>query len=272
MRIEMKNDEFGDRMKAYEAIEAQRRLDPFKPICARIDGRRFSKFTAGFKKPFDSDLTRAMQETCRRLVEETDARIGYVQSDEISLIWLTRDEQGSLLFDARAQKLASVAAALATSFFTFALIQKHQDLLAERTPVFDARVWQVPDKTEAANTILWRVQDAKKNSVSAACRSIARPSEMKGLDQTAMRKLMLDRGLDYDAAIQPVEKFGTLFQRRKEMRKLDDETWDKIPLSHRPEARIVSRSRVVNLEPVYFGDVENRTQVIFDSEQYKMAA
>ena len=41
-------DDLGDRMKAYEA-DAQdcRKLDPEKPIMARIDGHKFSTFTRG---------------------------------------------------------------------------------------------------------------------------------------------------------------------------------------------------------------------------------
>ena len=41
----MKKDALGDRMKAYEAQEAGRRLIPMLPVLARIDGRCFSKFT-----------------------------------------------------------------------------------------------------------------------------------------------------------------------------------------------------------------------------------
>ena len=32
-------DDFGDRMKLYEGIEAQRTFIPGLPICVRIDGR-----------------------------------------------------------------------------------------------------------------------------------------------------------------------------------------------------------------------------------------
>lgn len=74
-------DEFGDRMKQYEGMEASRRLLPLLPICARIDGRSFSQFTRGFAKPFDPDLARAMRETTRWIVNQTHATIGYTQSD-----------------------------------------------------------------------------------------------------------------------------------------------------------------------------------------------
>ena len=40
-------DDLGDRMKAYEAVEAQRRLDPTLPMLARLDGRSFSSLAIG---------------------------------------------------------------------------------------------------------------------------------------------------------------------------------------------------------------------------------
>ena len=55
-----KHDLFGDRMKAYEAVETDRILDASLPIYARIDGRSFSAFTRGMQRPFDERMTGAM--------------------------------------------------------------------------------------------------------------------------------------------------------------------------------------------------------------------
>lgn len=70
-------DDFGNRMKGYEAAETGRKLDPMLPIYARIDGRAFSSFTRGMERPFDMRLTTAMVETTKHLVHATHARIGY---------------------------------------------------------------------------------------------------------------------------------------------------------------------------------------------------
>ncbi len=264
----MKQDDFGDRMKTYEATEAKRKLDPFRPICARIDGNRFSKFTANFKKPFDPRLSVAMRETCRYLVDQTDARIGYVQSDEISLIWLTRDEEGSLLFDARVQKLASITASKVAGFFMMSLLEFGCKIHFDQPPAFDSRVWQVPNEIEASNTILWPIHDARKNAVSAACRSIASPSEMHGLDQSAMIKLMASRGVNFATDFDRTDKFGTLFQRRNSLQRLDDDTWEKIPRGHRPNSRMVERSSVTELSALDFSQATNRPGVIFNTENF----
>jgi len=98
------NEAFGDRMKLYESAEAGRRLMPLLPAFARIDGRGFSRFTRDMARPFDVRLSRLMIDTTRLLVEEGGARVGYTQSDEISLMW---DAEHQTFFDGRIQKMTS---------------------------------------------------------------------------------------------------------------------------------------------------------------------
>ena len=110
-------DDLGDRMKVYEAAETGRRFTPLLPVYARIDGRCFSTFTDGLDRPFDDRLSRAMVETVKYLVGETYARIGYTQSDEISLVWQQARYDSEMLFGGKVQKLVSVLAAMATAKF-----------------------------------------------------------------------------------------------------------------------------------------------------------
>lgn len=153
----MLHDDFGDRMKAYEGAEANRRLDPTLPMVARLDGRVFSKFTRGFVKPFDDTLTRAMDQATKALVDETHANIGYTQSDEITLIWDAVEETGQRFFDDRIQKLCSVLASKCTIEFAFAMMEQlnaRGDYRVQvRKPHFDCRIWNVPTQGEAVNTL-----------------------------------------------------------------------------------------------------------------------
>lgn len=259
----MQTDEFGDRMKRYEATEAQRALPPDRPVLVRIDGRRFPKFTRGFRKPFDPDLSGAMRETCRLLVGETGARVGYVQSDEISLILERRHEEDALPFSGRSQKIASTCASLATALFIRALYRSHPERALEGLPSFDARVWSVPDRSEAANAVLWRVQDARKNGVSAACRTVASPSEMRGLSGPEMIALMRDRGVDFETDIAEADRLGLLYQRRSQLTRIDDATWERIPTRSRPENREVTRSSVVELSARALLDAADKPFLIF---------
>lgn len=262
----MSTDELGSRMKAYEAVEAQRRLDVTLPICARIDGRRFSKFTRGFDRPFDPHMSAAMRATCAHLVEHTRALIGYVQSDEISLVWQAVGEGSSIFFDGRVQKMTSVLAAMATAHFALRLSRvsaTHAAIVEARAPVFDARVWQVPSRIEAANTLLWRAMDARKNSVSAVCRAHYSAKAMHGQGQADMREMLALKGVDFEADFSSADKWGVFYQRRVREVELTEPEWFAIPEKHRPVSRIVVRSFVEPLDIGYFGDVSDRAAVIF---------
>ena len=68
-------DPFSTRMKLYEGKEAQRRFIPLLPIVVRLDGKTFSKFTRGLKRPYDERLSQLMIDTMRYLAQETNARV-----------------------------------------------------------------------------------------------------------------------------------------------------------------------------------------------------
>ena len=154
--------QLNERMKMYEDIESKRILIPKLPICVRVDGKGFSKFTKDMIRPFDKNFTDSMIETMKFLIEETDAIIGYTQSDEISLILSDIKEP---FFKGRISKLNSIIASIATAKFN-ELIHKHYP--NKPLAFFDCRVWNVPNRLEAANVLLWRYLDCIKNSISMA--------------------------------------------------------------------------------------------------------
>lgn len=81
-----RGDALGDRMKAYERREGDRRAMRGLPLVARVDGRSFGAFTRGMARPYDPAMADLMVEVARYLVEQTHARVAYTQSDEISLV------------------------------------------------------------------------------------------------------------------------------------------------------------------------------------------
>ena len=262
----MKKDNFGDRMKAYEAAEAERYFMPLLPIYARIDGRCFSGFTHDLERPFDPRITRGMIETTKFLVEETQARIGYTQSDEISLVWQQDRYDSEVFFTGKIHKLTSVLASLASVKFNHVCLAN--ETLRERTrkvmPVFDCRLFQLPNRTEAANAILWREKDATKNAISMAARSFYSHKELHGKSASEMQEMIFQKGQnfnDYPAFF----KRGTFVRRITEQRAFTPEELSRIPEKHRPGPEsLVTRSRVVELEMPIFSKVLNREAVIFD--------
>lgn len=270
-------DDLGDRMKAYEGAEAQRRLPKAQPVVARLDGRTFSKFTRGFQKPFDHRLTVAMDRATMALVEETKAAIGYTQSDEITLIWDAVEGNSERFFGDRVQKLCSVLASYCTAEFHWAMREAFmlrpeynlESRLQIMKPHFDCRVFSVPDRGEAANALLWRCQDAKKNAVSSYTRQFVSHKTMQGLDQAGMLEAAYAAGAqDINLACSTGEIFGRYFKRVTEERTLSEAEWLNIPEPARPPRdHTFTRSRVAPVEIAYFGDVgdqEARVAAIFE--------
>lgn len=71
MKKDKKNnpETLGGRLKGYES-EYEREISSDCNIICRINGHKFSKFTKGFKKPFDEILSNAMVLTTIDLLEE----------------------------------------------------------------------------------------------------------------------------------------------------------------------------------------------------------
>jgi len=258
-------DDFGTRMKYYEAAETERKFDPALPIYARIDGRSFSRFTHGMQRPFDPDMRAAMAETTKYLVDKTHAKIGYTQSDEISLVWQVEDgdnARSQMFFAGKVQKLVSVITGMATAKFMHE-ITRSEKLFAysEKLPHFDARVISLPSQTEAANMILWRAMDARKNSISTVAQSLYSAKELFGCDQGRMLRMIADKGVDFESYPAGYRR-GIFVRRRIVMRVLTDAELLKIPLQHRPTGPVPRGVvEVVDMPP--FNRVMNRNEVIF---------
>lgn len=252
-------DEFGQRMKAYEAVETARKLDPMLPIYARIDGRAFSTFTRGMDRPFDPRMTTAMIETTKHLVHDTHARIGYTQSDEIGLVWLADKPESDVVFSGKLQKMVSVLASMAAAKFATVISLNWQ----ERLPHFDARVFQLPSKDEAANAFLWRTMDARKNAISMVAQSRFSHKALHGKDQKTMLAMLAEAGVDFEA-LPPSFRLGTFVRRHVVERVLTNDELARIPERHRPTGAVTrSDMKIVDMPP--FNKVTNRVEVIFDN-------
>lgn len=259
------SDDLGDRMKLYEGAESGRRLMPLLPVLARIDGRAFHGFTRGMDRPFDARFSVCMLETATALVRETGACMGYTQSDEITLAWHSRTTQSQIWFDGRVAKMTSQLAAQATLIF-YRLVLKRMPEYADRLPTFDARVWNVPNRTEGANALLWREWDAAKNSVSMAASAHYSHKELMGKNSRDKHDMLHAKGVnwnDYPALF----RRGAYVQRRTESVPFSAEELDRLPLKHDARtnpALVVERSICAVLDMPQLGAVTNREAVIFE--------
>lgn len=263
----MINDALGDRMKEYEAQETSRRFLPGLPIYARIDGRGFSKFTKGMQRPYDPRMSNAMVHATKVLVEQTHATIGYVQSDEISLVWIPT-ENGHGWFDGKTMKMASVLAGLATVAFINGLADQFNDweMLMLKMPHFDARVISMPSEAEAANMLLWRNLDATKNAVSMAASHYYSHKELHGKSGNEKQEMLWQKNVNFND-YPTFFKRGTWVRRVAKERTLTAEELARIPEKHRPTAdQMLLRTEVVGFDLPPLNKIVNRVEVLFSGK------
>lgn len=264
----MKHDGLGERIKSqYELPETSRRFAATEIIYARIDGRRFSRFTKEFIRPFDDVFAQLMQKAAATLVAEFQPLLGYVQSDEISLLFANTRPESAHLYDGRIQKLVSTLAATTTSIFTLeGLETMHRERFLSHRPSFDARVFAVPSQEEAANAILWRCMDCLKNAKSQFARHYLSPQEMHGKSGDELVALVLERcGADF-TLIDDYYKYGYFYRLEPTVGEIGEEVFLKIPEGKRPFSRLVERSEVKS-RCCDFRMVANRAEFIFEREE-----
>lgn len=274
------NDEFGNRMKLLEQMEARRAM-PLLPCLARLDGKGFSRYTKRLDRPFDKRFSDIMIEVTRYLVEETCARIGYTQSDEISLVYYSDNYESQIFFDGKIQKMISVLASMATAYFNQLallglptwdkdgkLIEVGKICLPRPLAHFDCRVWTVPNKIEAANAILWRECDCYKNAISMAARHYYSHNELMDKTGSEMQELLLQKKVNFND-YPPFFKRGTFIRRSVNKRILTPDELSKIPEKYRKEVegKEIERTDVAVLEMPPFNKVANRVDVIFDGAE-----
>lgn len=171
-----------------------------------FDGKAFHTFTRGFDKPFDSAIEYAMTQTMLKLCESIQGCVlGYTQSDEITLVLCDYQKPDtSAWFDYQVQKMCSVAASMATYYFLMALNDYQQELwltndisfeskiklIAQKIKqgaFFDARCFNLPCD-EVVNCLIWRQQDAVRNSVQALAQSLFSHKSIQGMNCKELKK------------------------------------------------------------------------------------
>ena len=212
-------DNIGNRMKEYEMV-SRNYLTRRTPVIIRLDGKSFHTLTRGLDKPFDEHFVRIMQTTMLKLCENIQGCVlGYTQSDEITLVLVDYQNRDTCAwFDNQVQKMVSISASMATLYFNQALsemlrelegdmrmaeysiiqanfYQKNEALYdkwsnKEYKGVFDSRVFNIP-QYEVINNLIWRQQDAIRNSINAVAQSLYPHKELQGINKNDLQNKML---------------------------------------------------------------------------------
>lgn len=218
----MDKTSLGDRMKNnYENVNRfylTRRM----PIVIRMDMKAGHTFTKGMKKPFDDIFVKTMQETMKYLCENIQGCVlGYTQSDEISLVLVDYAELTTdAWFGNNLQKMCSVSASMATLAFNKAFtrdISKQSkrlyteyleekdasyietlEIAMNKGAMFDSRVFTIP-KEEVCNYMLWRQQDATRNSILSVGQANFSHKDLHGKSCNNIQDmLMTQKGINWN--------------------------------------------------------------------------
>ena len=227
----MTKDSIGNRMKEFYENRSKTYLTCRTPVIIRIDGCHFHTFTKGFKRPFDSILMKTMQETTKNLCENIQGcKLGYVQSDEISLLLTDYDNlTTSAWFGNSVQKICSVSAALATMYFNKNLMKIAENEISKDDlncqseeyhylyniivtkkdkAYFDSRCFNIP-QSEVCNYFIWRQQDCTRNSIESLARKYFSDKQCYKKNTSQLQDMLHEeKGVNWNDC-SDVEKRGT---------------------------------------------------------------
>ena len=169
------------------------------PCIVRLDGKHFHQWTRSVHavKPFDAGLHHLMADTMLALCQDIQGVVfGYTQSDEISLIlqdYFGLDTEPA--FGKRLQKIVSITASLATAVFN----AKAKPLFTDAPlALFDSRAF-VLGKEEVANYLIWRQQDAVRNSIRMAGSAHFSHKSLERVSNDALQeRLWTEHGINWN--------------------------------------------------------------------------
>ena len=233
----MATSDLDKRMKKYEKLNS-RKCMPLLPVFARLDGRSFHNFCKDMARPYDVGFRYVMRETLRFLMNETQARVGYTESDEISLMWYTDNDKSQIFFDGKVDKMISILSSMCSVRFNQLCKDKGfydadaPKAIYNKAPLFDCRVWQVPDKIEATNVFVWRELDSVRNSIQLAGQYYFSHNELHQKSCNDIQEMLFQQhGInwnDYD----PDFKRGIYYRRVKRLINYTQKELEGLPKNH----------------------------------------
>jgi len=231
-------DNLGIRMKKNYEKRYNLKLPRRTYTIIRIDGKAFHTYTHGLKRPFDYEFMNDLDTTAKFLCEEIQgAVLAFVQSDEISILLTDFNTiRSEAWFDGGVQKIVSVSASLATAKFNQLrfirnLVHPAVPLMLDEEKIktlsavnffntmklsmFDSRVFIIPDRTEVINYLIWRQNDATRNSIQSVGYSYFSHKELLNLNTNAIQnKLLTEKDINWNDY--PIDaKRGRLLYRKK---------------------------------------------------------
>ena len=196
-------------MKDYE-IYSTMKVPKNSNIIVRLDGRKFHSLARALKleKPYDDNFYRIITNVCLDIFNQFAPKFIYTFSDEISILL---DE---IPFSGRVEKINSVFASVASSSFTYYLLNdcsNEFDLVKlsdnDRNIVFpisfDSRIIPIDDSS-ISQYFKWRQDECWRNCINAygiwalkkEYDSEEANEKIKGLKSSDIHDLLFERGIN----------------------------------------------------------------------------
>lgn len=195
----------GERMKENYEEPFDFRLPMRMPVVVRVDGKSFHTWTrsAGLDL-FDESFHAAMTRVAEGLVGELQgAEMVYQQSDEASVVLHNYKRFNSqAMFNNRVQKLASVAASVATAYF-------NGSRPGGVPALFDARAFVLP-VDELNNYLVWRQRDCRRNSINKLGQAHFSRGELRGRGAPEVLQMLSGAGHAWEDELPEKFRAGTL--------------------------------------------------------------
>lgn len=147
--------------------------------------------------------------------------LGYTQSDEITLVLIDyQNLNTSAWFDNQIQKICSVAASLATLAFNKYWAKETENIYdnyifssgsgeqefqrwklfdkKNYQAIFDARVFNLSPE-EVVNNLIWRQQDATRNSINLLGQSLYSHNKLQGISANQLQnKMLIEKNVNWN--------------------------------------------------------------------------
>lgn len=205
----------GELLKSYE--EYSYVLPRDKWISLRLDGCSWGTLLDRLRKSnvlrsgYSDGIAEAMMATCRAVMCEFGATLGYTHSDEMTVLVAPtiepRIHKGSV------QSWVSIAASVASGEFNrrIASMAAQNNATLDELIVahFDCRAGVFPTATEASALILWRASDCNVNSASDAIKFSPAPTKVRAFNTIQKLCYLQERGL---LPLRRHQGYGSLFR------------------------------------------------------------
>jgi len=267
----MEFENLGDYCKFLEKNFSLEIMIPTLPVIIRLDGNNFHNYTKGLNRPFDENLTDLMVNTVKYLVQETNAVIGYTQSDEITLILYSDDRKSSIYNDDKKQKILSKLTGKCVLYFN----ERSKYYLPEHNKVanFDCRIYQTPTLQDACAQLLWRENNATRNSILMLADSLFGHTKCFKLKTNELQdKMMLEKLINWND-LETKFKRGTYVKRIKTSKPFNKEELSTLPKNHNAHKNpdlIIERNVISVVELPIFSKITNKVDVVFHNAEPKL--